>query len=66
LRIFRRSSSAGSFTSSANLLKFDLERCDPQYDIDVPNLPDTASANGLGTMLKLADGTTVVTSYVRQ
>ncbi|HKO50310.1 MAG TPA: hypothetical protein VJV79_21415 [Polyangiaceae bacterium] len=57
---------SGSFTGSANSLKFNLERCDPQYDIDVPNLPYTATANGLITFLTLSDGATVVTSYSRQ
>ena len=57
---------AGSFTGNANLLKFELERCDPQYDIGVPNLPYTATVNGLVTIVALTGGGTVVTSYVRQ
>jgi len=57
---------AGSFTSSANVLKFELERCDPQYDIDVPTFSYTASANGMTTTETLADGSSVVTSYLRQ
>lgn len=57
---------AGSFTTSANVLKFELERCDPQFDIDIPNLSYTASANGMITTETLADGSTIVTSYLRQ
>ena len=57
---------AGGVTASGNLLKFDFQRCDPTYDIDIPNLPYTASANGMVTILTLASGTTLVTSYVRQ
>jgi hypothetical protein len=57
---------AGGFTASANLLKFNFTRCDPSYDLMVPNLPYTASANGLITIVTLASGTTIVTSYVRQ
>jgi len=57
---------AGSFTSDDNVLSFSVERCDPQYDIDVPNLPYTASANGLQIIESLTDGGTRVTSYARQ
>jgi hypothetical protein len=57
---------AGSFTTSANVLKFELERCDPQYDIDIPTLSYTASANGMTTSETLADGSVIVTSYLRQ
>jgi len=56
----------GSFVIGAGVLKFTLERCDPQYDIGVPDLPYTATANGMVTILALKDGTTVVTSYLRQ
>ncbi len=37
----------GSYTSESNRLTFTVERCDPQYDIDVPSLSYTASAKGL-------------------
>lgn|SRR6185369_7894689 len=57
---------AGSFTTSGNVLKFALERCDPQYDIDIPALSYTASANGMTTTETLTDGSVVVTSYSRQ
>jgi hypothetical protein len=57
---------SGSFTGTANLLTFNLERCDPQYNIDIPNMPYTATANGLVTIVTLGDGATVVTSYARQ
>jgi len=57
---------AGSFTTSANVLKFELERCDPQYDIDIPSFSYTASANGMTTTETLTDGSTIVTSYLRQ
>jgi hypothetical protein len=57
---------AGSFTSSASVLKLDAEHCDPQYQIEIPSLPYTATANGLVTIATLADGSTIVTSYVRQ
>lgn len=57
---------AGSYSTEGATLSFDLERCDPQYDSDVPNMSYTATANGLVTMLELADGTTVVTTYLRE
>ena len=57
---------AGHFTSKASSLQFDLERCDPQYDIDVPNLSYTATANGMVTFVTLADGPTVATTYLQQ
>jgi hypothetical protein len=55
---------AGTFVSADNHLSFTLERCEPQYDIDVPSLAYTASANGLA-IIETIDGVTVVTSYRR-
>lgn len=57
---------AGTFSASASSLKFDLERCDPNYDLSIPNLSYTATANGMVTYETLNDGTIVVTSYLRE
>ena len=57
---------AGSYTSASNRLTFAVERCDPQYDIDVPSLSYTASAKGLTIIETLEGGVTLVTSYTRQ
>ncbi len=56
---------AGTFTPSGNTLQFDLERCDPQYTTDVPNLQYTVTANGMMTF-ETTSGTRVVISYQRQ
>jgi len=57
---------AGSFAISGSSLTFDLERCDPQYDIDIPSLSYTATSNGLVMIATLSDGGALVTSYLRQ
>ena len=57
---------AGSYTSSGNTLVFTLERCDPQYEMDLPALPYTATPNGLQTIEAIQDGGTLVTTYARQ
>lgn len=57
---------SGTFTTTGSLLKFNLERCDPNYDLSIPNLTYTATANGMITVEKLANGTTVVISYLRE
>jgi hypothetical protein len=57
---------AGSYTIAAGSLKFNVQNCDPQFNIVIPDLLYTASANGIVTIVPLSDGTTIVTSYVRQ
>lgn len=57
---------AGSYESASNQLTFTLERCDPQYNVQIPSLAYTASANGLQTIEGLEDGGTRVVSYARQ
>jgi hypothetical protein len=57
---------AGTYERSGNSLVFTLQRCDPQYDIDIPVLPYTATANGLVTIEALPDGGTRVISYSRE
>ncbi|HET7542221.1 MAG TPA: hypothetical protein VFK05_20275 [Polyangiaceae bacterium] len=57
---------SGTFTGSGSLLKFDLQRCDPNYDLSIPNLAYTATANGLVTIETLQDGAVIVTSYLRE
>lgn len=57
---------AGSYTTSGNQIRFTLDRCDPSYDIDVPNLAYTVSANGMVTIETLSDGSHVMVSYLRQ
>ncbi len=57
---------SGSYTDATSVLNLELERCDPQYNIDVPDLPYTATANGIVTIEPAADGATIVTSFVRQ
>jgi hypothetical protein len=57
---------AGTYERSGNSLVFTLQRCDPQYDIDIPVLPYTATANGLMTIEALPDGGTRVISYSRE
>ena len=57
---------AGSFATSGSSLTFKFERCDPQYDIDIPSLSYTATSNGLVTFATLSGGGTLVTSYLRQ
>lgn len=58
----------GTFTTSGNQIAFAVDRCDPNYNIDVPSLMYTASANGFTTIEPLNDekGTWVATSFVRQ
>jgi hypothetical protein len=56
---------AGSFTTSNNTLVWDLDRCDPQLDIDVDDLEYTASVNGLVTLDRLENNMTVVVNYAR-
>lgn len=57
---------AGIFTSVDDTLEFDVERCDPQYDIDVPALEYSATANGMLTFETDAYGTRIVISYLRE
>lgn len=57
---------AGSFSTSGTSLVFDVQRCDPEYDIALPNITYTATANSLVTSTPLPDGGTLVTSYMRQ
>lgn len=57
---------SGTFTVSASSLKFDFQRCDPNYELFIPNLSYTATANGMVTVETLKDGTTVVVNYLRE
>ena len=57
---------AGTFATSGNEVTFTLERCDPGYNIDVPKLKYTTSANGMVTYETHTDGTVVATRYARQ
>lgn len=57
---------AGSYSIDGTTLSFDLTRCDPQYDIDIPTLSYSVTSNGLITSIPLKDGGTLVTSYARQ
>lgn len=57
---------AGSVRTAGSSLSFTLERCDPQYDVDVPPLQFTATANGITVQETLANGVTVLSVLVRQ
>jgi len=57
---------AGIFTPIDDTLEFDVERCDPQYDIDVPVLEYSATANGMLTFETDVYGTRIVISYLRE
>jgi hypothetical protein len=56
---------AGSYTTSGTTLTWDVERCDPQYTLDPPELPYTVTANGLLTFHTASGGDTAVVSYLR-
>jgi hypothetical protein len=56
---------AGSFASAGTSLQFDIERCDPNFNLDVPALEFTATANGLVT-ISAQVGLTLVVTYTRQ
>ncbi|MBN2191213.1 MAG: hypothetical protein JW751_00205 [Polyangiaceae bacterium] len=56
---------AGIVTTAENSLVFDLERCDPQYDIDAPTVEYTATASGLLVFQDYSDSSRTVTSYLR-
>lgn len=56
---------AGSFTTPSNTLTWDLENCDPQYNITVPNMKYTATANGLITIENRPSNIVIVTRFAR-
>ena len=56
---------AGSFTAANNTLTWDLENCDPQYDIPVPSMEYTATANGLITIETRPSDVVIVTTFAR-
>lgn len=57
---------AGSLSTSGTSIVWDVERCDPQYNIDPPaQVPYTATVNGLRTVQATSDGGTAVVSYAR-
>lgn len=56
---------SGTYSTSGGAITFDMERCDPNYDIDIPALSYTVSANGLVLIETVSDGA-VVTSYRRE
>lgn len=58
---------AGSFTTAGSSMQFALERCDPQFDLELRTQPVqyTASANGLVVISEQTAGTVVI-SYVFQ
>lgn len=57
---------AGLFERVGSTLEFDFERCDPQYDIDVPTIEYSATTNGMLTFETDSYGTRIVTSYLRE
>jgi len=57
---------AGLFSRTGSTQEFDFERCDPQYDIDVPPLEYSATANGMLTFETDSEGTRIVVSYLRE
>ncbi len=57
---------AGTFTTSNNVISFDLERCDPLYTIDIDQLNYTATANGLVIIEQDDSGTTIVFTLTRE
>lgn len=52
---------AGTFDAAGTTLAFELERCDPQYELDVPAMQYTATANGLVTIAPQGANTVVIT-----
>lgn len=57
---------AGSYATTNDLMQFDVQRCDPQDLVDVPDVWYTPSANGLTTVVLLPNGTPMVTLYERE
>jgi hypothetical protein len=57
---------AGSFATDGTTLTFDVDRCDPQYDIDMPTFSYTVTSNGLITIAPLTNGGTIVVSFLRE
>jgi hypothetical protein len=56
---------AGTYETADTSLELDLERCDPQFELDLPLQQYTATANGLVTIVQQGP-VTVVTSYALQ
>lgn len=56
---------AGSFSTSGSTLSFDVERCDPQYDLDPPSLLYTVTANGMRIEQRTFNDERVVVTYQR-
>jgi hypothetical protein len=57
---------SGSYTTSSDLLTFNLTRCDPEYIINVPNVWYTPTMSGLTTVVLLPNGTPMVTIYSKE
>ncbi len=56
---------AGTYDTAGTSLELDIERCDPQFELDLPAMQYTATANGLVTIVQQGP-VTVVTSYAFQ
>jgi hypothetical protein len=57
---------AGTYETSGNQVSFTVERCDPEYNIDVPVLAYTVSANGVTMTESVTESSFVVIAYARE